>query len=158
MEIYSSTAQQSQTLADRPVYFSRNRLIAGAIVWTLATAAFGALTLNARGNTGAMAFFGAITAIAIWLVVKCLKRAFGPATPVITFTRGGLKLTDGTVIPWHAINENTYVNQNYVGIPTAKQIQLKTSLPDRKRVLISAMALEINGDEYLALCDAYRAR
>ncbi|EJO29454.1 hypothetical protein G6F57_011616 [Rhizopus arrhizus] len=69
--------------------------------------------------------------------VKCLKRAFGPAAPV---------------------NENTCVNQNYVGIPTAKQIQLKTSLPDRKRVLISAMALEINGDEYLALCDAYQAR
>lgn len=158
MEIYSSTAQQSQTLADRPVYFSRNRLVAGAIVWSLAALAFGALTLNARGNTGGMAFFGAITAVAIWLVVKCLKRAFGPATPVITFTRGGLKLTDGTVIPWHAINENTYVNQNYVGIPTAKQIQLKTSLPDRKRVLISAMALEINGDEYLALCDAYQAR
>lgn len=158
MEIYSSTAQQSQTLADRPVYFSRNRLVAGAIVWSLAALAFGALTLNARGNTGGMAFFGAITAIAIWLVIKCLKRAFGPATPVITFTRGGLKLTDGTVIPWHAINENTYVNQNYVGIPTAKQIQLKTSLPDRKRVLISAMALEINGDEYLALCDAYQAR
>lgn len=158
MEIYSSTAQQSQTLADRPVYFSRNRLIAGAVIWTVGALVFGFLAARSRDSMGALAFFAAIAAIGVWLVVKCLTRAFGPATPVITFTRGGLKITDGTVIPWDAINENTYVNQSYVGIPTARQIQLKTSLPNKKRVMIQAMALEINGDEYLALCDAYQAR
>lgn len=158
MEIYSSNAQQSQTLADRPVYFSRNRLIAGAVIWTVAAVVFGTLAARSRDSIGALAFFAAIAAIGVWLVIKCVKRAFGPATPVITFTRDGLKITDGTVIPWDAIDENTYVNQSYVGIPTARQIQLKTSLPNRKRVLIQAMALEINGDEYLALCDAYQAR
>lgn len=158
MEIYSSPAQQSQTLADRPVFFSRNRLIAGAIIWTVAAGVFGFLAARSRDSMGALAFFGAIAAIGVWLVIRCLKRAFSPPTPVITFTRDGLKITDGTVVPWHAINENTYVNQSYVGIPIAKQIQLKTSLPNRKRVMIQAMALEINGDEYLALCDAYQAR
>ncbi|CAB3639817.1 MAG: hypothetical protein ACWGIK_19960 [Achromobacter pulmonis] len=158
MEIYSSTSHQAQTLADRPVYYSRNRLITGAVIWTVAALAFGAMAVRARDNLGGMAFFAAIAAIGVWLVIRCLMRAFGPAKPVITFTREGLRLTDGAVIPWHAINENTYVNQTYVGIPTARQIQLKTSLPDRKRVLVQAMALEISGDEYLALCDAYQAR
>lgn len=157
MEIYSSASHQAQTLADRPVYYSRNRLIAGAVVWTVAAVAFGVLAARARANIGGMAFFAAIAAIGVWLVIRCLLRAFGPAKPVITFTRDGLRVTDGTVIPWQAVNENTYVNQTYVGIPIGRQIQLKTSLPDRKRVLIPAMALEISGDEYLALCDAYQA-
>lgn len=157
MEIYSSASHQAQTLTDRPVYYSRNRLIAGAVIWTVAAVAFGVLATRARANIGGMAFFAAIAAIGVWLVIRCLLRAFGPAKPVITFTRDGLRLTDGAVIPWQAVNENTYVNQTYVGIPIGRQIQLKTSLPDRKRVLIPAMALEISGDEYLALCDAYQA-
>lgn len=158
MEIYSSASHQAQTLADRPVYYSRNRLIVGAVIWTVGAVVFGALAARTRGNLGGMAFFAAIAAIGVWLVIRCLTRAFGTARPVITFTRAGLQVTDGTVIPWDAINENTYVNQTYVGIPTARQIQLKTSLPNRKRVLIQAMALEISADEYLALCDAYQAR
>ncbi|MCH3866753.1 hypothetical protein LZB77_09105, partial [Campylobacter jejuni] len=85
--------------ADRPVYYSRNRLIAGAIIWTVGAVAFGALAARARGNLGGMAFFAAIAAIGVWLVIRCLMRAFGPAQPVFTFTREGLRVKDGTVIP-----------------------------------------------------------
>jgi hypothetical protein len=42
-----------------------------------------------------------------------------------------------------------------MGIPIGKQI--KTGLPKpRARVVRRATALEISGDEYLALCDACR--
>ena len=37
MEIYSSAAQQEKTRQDRPVFYSRTRLIAGTALWAVVT-------------------------------------------------------------------------------------------------------------------------
>ena len=77
--------------------------------------------------------------------------------PAFVIGHQGLTLENGMLLPWNNIVENIWVNQDYMGIPIGKQIQIRTDLPKpQARVLRRATALEISGDEYLALCDAYR--
>jgi ABC-type taurine transport system ATPase subunit len=100
------------------------------------------------------ACFALLTA---WLTVKCISTLRRIAQPALVVGHAGLTFENGMLIPWPNIVENIWVNQSYMGIPIGKQIQIRTDLPKPKaRVLRRAMALEITGDEYLALCDAYR--
>ncbi len=92
-----------------------------------------------------------------WLTFKCLNTLRNIDQPAFVIGHQGLTFENGMLLPWDNIVENTWVNQNYMGIPIGRQIQIKTDLPKpRARVLRRATGLEISGDEYLALCDAYR--
>ncbi|MGJ7575133.1 hypothetical protein ACSFBX_31760 [Variovorax sp. RB2P76] len=157
MEIYSSAAQQEKTRQDRPVFYSRTRLIAGTALWAVVTLVLAVLCIRAQDkNIGILiaACFGLLTA---WLTFKCLNTLRNIARPAFVVGHQGLTFENGMLLPWDNIVENTWVNQNYMGIPIGRQIQIKTDLPKpRARVLRRATGLEISGDEYLALCDAYR--
>ncbi|QSI31917.1 hypothetical protein GNX71_20965 [Variovorax sp. RKNM96] len=157
MEIYSSAAQQEKTRQDRPVFYSRTRLIAGTALWAVVTVVLAVLCVRAQDkNIGILiaACFGLLTA---WLTFKCLNTLRNIDQPAFVVGHQGLTFENGMLLPWDNIVENTWVNQNYMGIPIGRQIQIKTDLPKpRARVLRRATGLEISGDEYLALCDAYR--
>ena len=158
MEIYSSANQQEKTRQDRPVFYSRTRLIAGATLWVVVTVVLAVLCIRAQDKNIGILIAAGFGLLAAWLAVKCIRTLTNIATPAFVIGRQGLTFENGLLLPWGNIVENTWVNQDYMGIPIGKQIQIKTDLPKPKaRVLRRATALEISGDEYLALCDAYAA-
>lgn len=155
MEIYSSARTKAKS--DQPVsfYYSRTKLIVGAVIWTLSTAFFGALTYRSIGQTGAMAFCGFITATSIWMFFNCIKPLGSLDTPVLTIGRDGILFPDGVLIAWDDMKENTYVDQSYMGIPIAKAVVVKTTLKKPKVKQLRVAALQMSSDEYLAECDRY---
>lgn len=157
MEIYSSASQQEKTRQDRPVFYSRTRLIAGAVLWVVVAGVLAVLCIRAQDKNIGILIAGAFGLLAAWLAVKCIRQLGNIETPAFVVGHQGLTFENDMLIPWHNIVENIWVNQSYMGIPIGKQIQIKTDLPKPKaRVLRRATALQISGDEYLALCDAYR--
>lgn len=157
MEIYSSAAQQEKTRQDRPVYYSRSRLVAGAALWAVVTVVLAVLCLRAQDKNIGIAIAAAFALLTAWLTFKCVKQLGQLQTPAFVVGHQGLMFEGGMLLPWSNITENIWVNQSYMGIPIGRQIQIRTDLPKPKaRVLRRATALQISGDEYLALCDAYR--
>lgn len=156
MEIYSSAAQQEKTRQDRPVFYSRSRLIAGIVLWAVVTVLLAIVCIRAKDRNAGILIAACFALLTAWLTFKCFNTLRNIAQPAFVIGHQGLTFENGMVIPWHNIVENIWVNQSYMGIPIGKQIQIKTDLPKpQARVLRRAMALEISGDEYLALCDAY---
>ncbi|CAA2102527.1 hypothetical protein [Variovorax paradoxus] len=157
MEIYSSAAQQEKTRQDRPVFYSRSRLIAGIVLWAVVTVLLAVVCIRAKDKNVGILIAACFALLTAWLTFKCFNTLRNIAQPAFVVGHQGLAFENGMVIPWHNIVENIWVNQSYMGIPIGKQIQIRTDLPKpQARVLRRAMALEISGDEYLALCDAYR--
>jgi len=157
MEIYSSPNQQRQTQVDRPVFASRPRLVLGAVVWVILTCLFCALGWFMREKTGGMILMGILAAFGLWMIYKCLAGLTRPGTPILIFTQAGLKLENGSLLPWDVIRECTYKIGSYGPIPTSRIIEIKTTLPKKPVVLIGATTLQLGADEFLALWDAYRA-
>ncbi|MCY1075823.1 hypothetical protein [Archangium lansingense] len=155
MEIYSSSQNKQKTQKPREVYYSRTKLIVGALIWTLATAFFGALTFRMMGNTSGMAVGAVITCAALWMLYGCLRPLGKLDKPALTIGRDGISFEDGLLIGWGDMTENTYLSQSYMGIPTLKLIQIKTTLKKPKVKKMRVAALDIDSDEYLALCDTY---
>ncbi|MFM9921984.1 hypothetical protein VLK31_03235 [Variovorax sp. H27-G14] len=157
MEIYSSAAQQDKTRQDRPVFYSRSRLIGGTVLWAVVTVVLAVLCIRAQDKNIGILIAACFALLTAWLTFKCFNTLRNIDKPAFVIGHQGLTLENGMLLPWGNITENTWVNQSYVGIPISKQIQIRTDLPKPKaRVLRRATALEISGDEYLALCDAYR--
>jgi hypothetical protein len=157
MEIYSSAAQQEKNRQDRPVFYSRTRLVMGTVLWAVVTVVLAALCIRAQDKNIGILIAACFALLTAWLTVKCISTLRRIAQPALVVGHAGLTFENGMLIPWPNIVENIWVNQSYMGIPIGKQIQIRTDLPKPKaRVLRRAMALEITGDEYLALCDAYR--
>jgi hypothetical protein len=157
MEIYSSAAHKEKTRHDRPVFYSRSRLIAGTGLWAVVTIVLAVLCIRAQDKNSGILIAAGFALLTAWLTFKCFNTLRNIEKPAFVVGHQGLTLENGTLLPWDNIIENTWVNQNYMGIPIGKQIQIRTDLPKPlARVLRRATALEISGDEYLALCDAYR--
>ena len=157
MEIYSSAAHKEKTRHDRPVFYSRSRLIAGTGLWAVVTIVLAVLCIRAQDKNIGILIAAGFALLTAWLTFKCFNTLRNIEKPAFVLGHQGLTLENGTLLPWDNIIENTWVNQNYMGIPIGKQIQIRTDLPKPlARVLRRATALEISGDEYLALCDAYR--
>jgi hypothetical protein len=157
MEIYSSAAQQEKTRQDRPVFYSRTRLVMGTVLWAVVTVVLAVLCIRAQDKNIGILIAACFALLTAWLTVKCISTLRRIAQPALVVGHAGLTFENGMLIAWSNIVENIWVNQSYMGIPIGKQIQIRTDLPKPKaRVLRRAMALEITGDEYLALCDAYR--
>jgi hypothetical protein len=157
MEIYSSAAHKEKTRHDRPVFYSRSRLIAGTGLWAVVTIVLAVLCIRAQDKNSGILIAAGFALLTAWLTFKCFNTLRNIEKPAFVLGHQGLTLENGTLLPWDNIIENTWVNQNYMGIPIGKQIQIRTDLPKPlARVLRRATALEISGDEYLALCDAYR--
>ncbi|MCY1033356.1 hypothetical protein OV207_18020 [Corallococcus sp. BB11-1] len=155
MEIYRNPQSKKQAEQPHAVYYSRLKLIAGALLWSLALAFFGALTYRSLGETGAMAFFAVITAGAGWMLITCVRCLTRLDTPALFIGRDGIRFADGVLIAWDEMKENVYVDQSYMGIPILKLVQVKTTLakPKVKKQRVAALAMD--SDEYLALCDNY---
>ncbi|MET3498217.1 hypothetical protein [Variovorax boronicumulans] len=157
MEIYSSAAQQEKTRHDRPVFYSRSRLIAGTALWAVVTVVLAVLCIRAQDKNIGILIAAGFAVLTAWLTFKCFNTLRNIDKPALVIGHQGLTLENGMLLPWNNIVENIWVNQDYMGIPIGKQIQIRTDLPKpQARVLRRATALEISGDEYLALCDAYR--
>ena len=157
MEIYSSAAQQEKTRQDRPVFYSRSRLVSGTVLWAVVTVVLAVLCIRAQDKNVGILIAACFALLTAWLTFKCFNTLRNIGTPAFVVGHQGLTFENGMLLPWSNILENTWVNQSYMGIPISKQIQIRTDLPKpQARVLRRAMALEISGDEYLALCDAYR--
>ncbi|WIG92962.1 hypothetical protein [Myxococcus sp. SDU36] len=155
MEIYSSSQNKQKTQKPREVYYSRTKLIIGAVIWTLATAFFGALTSRLTDSLGIMALCGAITLCMLWMLYGCIRPLGNLDKPALIIGRDGIRFEDGLLIEWADMTENTYVSQSYMGIPTIKLIQIKTTLEKPKVKKMRVAALDIDSDEYLELCDTY---
>ncbi|RYZ40003.1 MAG: hypothetical protein EOO71_17865 [Myxococcaceae bacterium] len=155
MEIYRNPQTKKKAEQPHAVYNSRLKLIAGAVLWALALAFFGALTYRSLGETGAMAFFGVVVLGAGWMFFNCVKGLGSLDKPALLIGRDGIRFADGVLIGWDEMQENLYVDQSYMGIPILKMVQVKTTLakPRVKKQRVSALA--IDSDEYLALCDNY---
>ena len=155
MEIYSSAQNKQKAQKPREIYYSRTKLIVGAVIWTLASAFFGALTLRLLGDTGVMALCAALTACMLWMLYGCVRGLTSLDKPALIIGREGIRFADGLLLAWEDIVENTYYSQSYMGIPTLKLIQIKTTLKKPKVKKMRVAALDIDSDEYLELCEAY---
>ncbi|GHH03796.1 hypothetical protein [Comamonas sp. JC664] len=155
MEIYSSSQTKQKAQKPREIYYSRTKLIVGAVIWTLASAFFGALTARLAGETGILVVCGLMTLCMLWMLYGCIRGLLNVDKPALIIGREGIRFADGLLIAWEDIEENTYYSQSYMGIPTLKLIQIKTTLKKPKVKKMRVAALDIDSDEYLELCDAY---
>ncbi|MFP2964365.1 hypothetical protein ACLEPN_43360 [Myxococcus sp. 1LA] len=155
MEIYSSSQNKQRTQKPREVYYSRTKLIIGTIIWTVASAGCGVLTFRLANSPGAMLLCGAVNLCMVWMLYGCIRGLGRLDKPALVIGRDGLRFEDGQLIEWADITENVYYSQSYMGIPTLKLIQVKTTLDKPKMKKMRAAALDIDSDEYLELCDAY---
>ncbi|MCP3142962.1 hypothetical protein [Pyxidicoccus xibeiensis] len=155
MEIYSSEQAKKKTQQPKAIYYSRARLIAGAVIWAVSIAGFGALTYRAGSAQGAMAVFAVITLLAAWMFFNCVKPLGRLDTPALLIGKDGIRFDDGMLIGWDDMQENTYISQSYMGIPILKLIQIKTTLDKPKVKKLRVAALDLDSDQYLALCDSY---
>lgn len=155
MQIYSSTQTKKKTEQPREIYYSRTKLIVGAVIWTLGTAFFGLLTYRMKAEPGMMVLIGLITLAAAWMLFNCVKPLGSLDKPALIIGKDGIRFDDGLLIGWGDMEENTYISQTYMGIPILKMVQIKTTLDRPKVKKMRVAALAINSDEYLALCDSY---
>lgn len=155
MEVYRSPKAKKQVEQPKAIYYSRTRLIIGAVLWSLAVAFFGALAWRSRTETGALAFAGVVTLGAAWMFFSCVRPLGSLDTPVLLIGRDGIRFPDGVLIAWADMEENVYFHHSYMGLPIMKLVQIKTTLkkPRLKKLRVSALAM--SSDEYMALCDSY---
>jgi hypothetical protein len=156
MEIYSSA--KSKATSDKPheFYYSRTRLIAGAIIWSMGSAFFLVLTAMAIPKTGAGYLVGLIALASVWMLINCIRGLGKLHTPALVIGRDGVLFPDGQLIDWDDMEENTYLNQTYMGlIPIGRYVVIKTRLKKPKTKKLRVFALDMTSDEYLALCDRY---
>ncbi|PTL83404.1 hypothetical protein [Vitiosangium sp. GDMCC 1.1324] len=155
MQIYSSAQTKKKTEQPHAIYYSRTKLISGAVIWTLGMAFFGLLTYRLRAETGAMLLTGLVTFGAIRMFFNCVRPLGSLDKPALIIGKDGIRFEDGLLIGWDDMQENVYLNQTYMGIPILKMVQIKTTLdkPKVKKMRVAALALD--SDEYLALCDSY---
>ncbi|RKH67349.1 hypothetical protein [Corallococcus aberystwythensis] len=155
MEIYRSPQSKKQAEQPRAIYYSRARLIAGVVIWTLATVFFGVLTWKSLSKSNVWIFVALITLASAWMFFNCVRGLGKLDTPVLLIGRDGIRFPDGVLIAWEDMQENLYLDQSYMGLPVMKMVQIKTTLakPRVKKMRVSALAMD--SDEYLALCDSY---
>ncbi|NOK34776.1 hypothetical protein HMI49_16375 [Corallococcus exercitus] len=155
MEIYRSPQSRKQAEQPRAIYYSRARLIAGVVIWTLGTVFFGALTWKSLPQGNIWIFVALITLASAWMFFNCVTALGKLDKPVLLIGRDGIRFPDGVLIAWGDMEENLYVDQSYMGLPVIKMVQIKTTLakPRVKKMRVSALAM--NSDEYMALCDSY---
>jgi hypothetical protein len=155
MEIYRSPKSKKQSEQPRAIYYSRTKLIAGVVIWILGSAFFGVLTFKLLPQGAVAVLPGAIFLAAVWMLYNCVMGLGKLDKPVLLIGRDGIRFPDGVLIAWEDMEENLYLEQSYMGIPTLKMVQIKTRLekPRVKKMRVSALTL--NSDEYLALCDSY---
>src|SRR5690606_31669076 len=103
MEIYSSSAEQTRTTDDTPIYRSRTRLLVGTLAWALAAIFFASLSWKVQAKTGQLIFCLFIFVVSVLLTLRCLKYAMDTTAPALIFTRAGLKRDNGTLIAWDSI-------------------------------------------------------
>ncbi|QSQ26718.1 hypothetical protein JY651_18085 [Pyxidicoccus parkwayensis] len=155
MAIYSSPQNRQKTQKPREVYYSRTKLIIGTVIWTVASALCGVLTFRLMNSPGAMALCGAVNLCMLWMLYGCIRALGQLDKPALVISREGILFADGLLIEWADMTENTYFSQSYMGIPTLKMIQIKTTLEKPKVKKMRVAALDIDSDEYLELCDVY---
>jgi|GEM_PF-514531 len=158
MEIYSSSQNKQRTQKPREVYYSRTKLIIGTIIWVVASSLCGVLTFRLTNSPGAMLLCGAVNLCMVWMLYGCIRALGKLDKPALIIGQDGIRFEDGMLIEWADMTENTYYSQSYMGIPTLKLIQIKTTLDKPKVKKMRVAALDIDGDEYLELCDAYSQR
>lgn len=155
MEIYSSAQRKQKAVQPRAIYYSRTKLILGTIIWSVALACFGLFTYRFRSEPLALALGALVTFGAARMLFYCIKPLGSLDTPALLIGRDGIRFDDGLLIGWNDIRENTYLSQSYMGIPTLKLIEIKTTLPRPKVKRLRVAALQLDSDEYLELCDSY---
>ncbi|RKH38263.1 hypothetical protein D7X55_34160 [Corallococcus sp. AB049A] len=155
MEIYRSPQSRKQAEKPRAIYYSRGKLIAGVVIWVLATLGFGALTVHALPVSNLWVAIALITLCAAWMLFNCIRGLGRLDRPVLLIGRDGIRFPDGVLIGWGDMKENVYYAQSYMGIPILKMVRIKTTLakPRVKKLRVAALAMD--SDEYMALCDSY---
>ncbi|MFY1826094.1 hypothetical protein ACN47A_09285 [Myxococcus fulvus] len=156
MELYRSAQSKAKSNQPQHFYYSRTKLIAGTILWVVATAGFGYLTFAAR-NSGlvVLAIVGFVLFGCLGMLVNCIKPLGKLDQPGLTIGHDGIHFADGVHIAWEHIEENTYLDQSYMGIPIGKFVVVKTTLKKPKSKQYRVAALDMSSDEYLATCDRY---
>ncbi|MBJ6761570.1 hypothetical protein JGU66_12405 [Myxococcaceae bacterium JPH2] len=155
MQIYSSARTKSKAQQPHELYYSRTRLIAGAVAFTGGTLLFGTLTWRLMGEPLFMVLIGLITLATAWMVFNCIRALGRLDKPALVISQEGILFEDGMVIAWDDMEENTFINQTYMGLPLMRMVQIKTRLERPRLKKQRVTALGISSDEYLALCDRY---
>ncbi|CAM4527025.1 hypothetical protein HRD49_37580 [Corallococcus exiguus] len=155
MEIYRSPQSKKQAEKPRAIYYSRGKLIAGVVIWIVATGLFGVLTVRALPVSNIWIAVALITLASAWMLFNCVRGLGKLDSPVLLIGRDGIRFPDGVLIAWGDMEENVYLDQSYMGLPVMKMVQIKTTLakPRVKKLRVSALAMD--SDEYMALCDSY---
>ncbi|NRD44720.1 hypothetical protein D7Y27_03645 [Corallococcus sp. AB004] len=155
MEIYRSPQSKKQAEKPRAIYYSRGKLIAGVVIWIVATGLFGVLTVRALPVSNIWIAVALITLASAWMLFNCIRGLGKLDSPVLLIGRDGIRFPDGVLIAWGDMEENVYLDQSYMGLPVMKMVQIKTTLakPRVKKMRVSALAMD--SDEYMALCDSY---
>ncbi|WP_223643482.1 hypothetical protein [Corallococcus sp. EGB] len=155
MEIYRSPQSKKQAEKPRAIYYSRGKLIAGVVIWILATGLFGVLTVRSLPVSNIWIAVALITLASAWMLFNCIRGLGKLDTPVLLIGRDGIRFPDGVLIGWGDMEENVYYSQSYMGLPILKMVQIKTTLekPRVKKMRVSALAMD--SDEYLSICDSY---
>ncbi|NPD22954.1 hypothetical protein [Corallococcus exiguus] len=155
MEIYRSPQSKKQAEKPRAIYYSRGKLIAGVVIWIVATGLFGVLTVRALPVSNIWIAVALITLASAWMLFNCVRGLGKLDSPVLLIGRDGIRFPDGVLIAWGDMEENVYLDQSYMGLPVMKMVQIKTTLakPRVKKMRVSALAMD--SDEYMALCDSY---
>ncbi|AGC44607.1 hypothetical protein MYSTI_03295 [Myxococcus stipitatus DSM 14675] len=158
MEIYRS--QKSKAKAEKPheFYYSKNKLIAGTVLWSVVSMGAIALSVVAISKSNAGWLAAAIAATMVWMLIGCIRGLTNLNTPVLVIGADGILFPDGVLIAWEDIEENTYLSQSYMGIPTGRFISVTTRLKKPKRKALRVFALDMTSDEYLEICDRYIQR
>ncbi|MBZ4402389.1 hypothetical protein VZQ01_02035 [Myxococcus faecalis] len=161
MELYRSAQSKAKSNQPQHFYYSRTKLIIGTVIWVVATAFFGYLAFAARDKGAAvLAIAGLILFGCLVMLVNCIKpMVLGKMDqPGLTIGHDGIHFADGVHIAWEHIEENTYLDQSYMGIPIGKFVVIKTTLKKPKGKQYRVAALDMSSDEYLATCDRYSQR
>ncbi|RKG56483.1 hypothetical protein D7X30_23225 [Corallococcus sp. AB011P] len=155
MEIYRSPQSKKQAEKPRAIYYSKGKLIAGVVIWIVATGLFGVLTVRALPVSNIWIAVALITLASAWMLFNCVRGLGKLDRPVLLIGRDGIRFPDGVLIAWGDMAENVYLDQSYMGLPVIKMVQIKTTLakPRVKKMRVSALAMD--SDEYMALCDSY---
>lgn len=155
MEIYRSPQSRKQAEKPRAIYYSRGKLIAGVVIWIVATGFFGVLTVRSLPVSNIWIAIALITLAAAWMLFNCIRGLGKLDTPVLLIGRDGIRFPDGVLIGWGDMEENLYLSQSYMGLPILKMVQIKTTLAKPRVKKMRVFALSMDSDEYMALCDSY---
>lgn len=158
MEIYRSPKSKAKAEKPHEFYYSKGKLIAGTVIWSVASIGAIALSVVAISKSNAGWLMAGIAAAMVWMLIGCIRGLGNLNTPVLVIGADGILFPDGQLITWDVIEENTYLSQSYMGIPTGRFINIKTRLKKPKRKGLRVFALDMTSDEYLELCDRYLQR